>query len=122
MQPQPSSSRATAINQPCHTDGCSRAHHTRARIQALVKSGELRWIGKGENVATWVYGPDLEGRGVGAGAGKSHATGEWPVTLLDYKALLMCPRPPSTEILSRRLLLWTTAQIMRSWGLEEVEA
>lgn len=41
------------INQPCHGDGCNHAHHTRARIQALIKTGELRWIGKGENVATW---------------------------------------------------------------------
>ena len=40
------------------------------------------------------------------------------MTLDDYESLLWCPRPPSTEFLSRRLMLWTTARIMRNWGLD----
>ena len=41
------------VGQPCHGPGCTHAHHTRARINALVASGDLRWIGDSENVAAW---------------------------------------------------------------------
>ncbi len=41
------------VGQPCHGPGCTHAHHTRARINALVASGDLRWIGHSENVAAW---------------------------------------------------------------------
>lgn len=44
------------VSQPCSGDGCNHAHHTRDRINALVKSGDLRWVGAGENVAAWVDG------------------------------------------------------------------
>ncbi len=51
------------ISQPCHGPECLHSHHTRAQIDVLVKSGNLRWVGKGENVACW---PDpREWRGMG---------------------------------------------------------
>lgn len=42
------------VSQPCFGPACQHAHHTRARIEMLVKAGELRWIGLGQNVAAWV--------------------------------------------------------------------
>ncbi|MGA8730299.1 MAG: hypothetical protein WB608_16210 [Terracidiphilus sp.] len=56
---------AWGINQPCHGPLCSHGHHTRARITMLIESGELRWVGKGENVAAWVA--DLNWKGVPSG-------------------------------------------------------
>jgi hypothetical protein len=41
------------VSQPCFGSSCTHAHHTRARIEVLVKSGELRWIGESKNVAAW---------------------------------------------------------------------
>ena len=41
-------------NHPCYGSLCNHAHHTRARIVMLVKSGDLRWVGAGENVAAWI--------------------------------------------------------------------
>ena len=44
------------VSQACFGATCQHAHHTRSRIVALVKSGDLRWVGAGENVAAWVDG------------------------------------------------------------------
>ena len=49
------------VSQPCHGDKCTHAHHTRSRIVALVKQGDLRWVGAGENVAAWVDGRTWKG-------------------------------------------------------------
>ena len=53
------------INQPCHGPTCTHAHHTRARIRMFIESGELRWVGNGENVAAWTA--DLTWKGVPSG-------------------------------------------------------
>ena len=51
------------VSQPCHGPQCRHRHHTRERIEALVKSGDLAWVGEGQNVAAW---PDpREWRGLG---------------------------------------------------------
>jgi hypothetical protein len=55
------------INQPCHGPECTHAHHTRNRIRRLIESGDLRWVGNGENVAAWVSDPNW--RGVKSGEG-----------------------------------------------------
>jgi hypothetical protein len=49
------------VSQPCFGNGCQHAHHTRARIALLIKSGDLRWVGNGENVAAWVDGRTWKG-------------------------------------------------------------
>lgn len=41
------------ITQPCFGELCNHQHFTRARIDVLVESGSLRWVGGSENVATW---------------------------------------------------------------------
>lgn len=53
------------VSQPCFGPACQHAHHTRARIEMLVKAGELRWIGLGQNVAAWVT--DKTWKGVPSG-------------------------------------------------------
>jgi len=45
--------RDHGISQPCFGPGCTHSHHTRARIEMLVKSGDLEWIGESKNVACW---------------------------------------------------------------------
>lgn len=45
-----------SISQPCHGDGCRHSHFTRDRIEFLVHRGDLRWVGKNQNVAAWVNG------------------------------------------------------------------
>jgi hypothetical protein len=39
--------------QPCFGPGCNHAHHTRKEIERMVKAGILRWVGEGQNVATY---------------------------------------------------------------------
>ena len=51
------------ISQPCQGPGCRHTHHSREQIAALVKSGDLRWVGGSENVAAW--GNPREWRGGG---------------------------------------------------------
>ena len=64
-----------SISQPCHGPECNHAHHTRAKIQALVQAGELRWVGKGQNVAAWAVGVKAE-KGATVG-GDSGGIREW---------------------------------------------
>lgn len=42
------------ISQPCFGKGCKHTHHTRESIEAMAQRGEVRWIGAGKNVATFV--------------------------------------------------------------------
>lgn len=39
--------------QPCYGEKCTHQHHLRSTIAALVKAGDLRWVGAGQNVAAW---------------------------------------------------------------------
>lgn len=41
------------VSQPCHGPKCHHSHHTREEVEKMVRDGELRWVGQGENVAAW---------------------------------------------------------------------
>jgi len=50
------------IEQPCHGPRCTHSHHTREAVDALVRDGVLKYLGRGRTVACWTAGtPDRSG-------------------------------------------------------------
>ena len=49
------------IEQPCHGPRCTHSHHTREAVDALVRDGVLKYLGRGRMVATYTYGRTWKG-------------------------------------------------------------
>lgn len=47
-----------SIDQPCYGPGCHHTHQTREEVEKMVRSGMLRWVGKGNNVAAYTEGKE----------------------------------------------------------------
>ena len=43
-------------NFPCNNANRPHTHYTREAVEKLVASGEARWVGNGQNIATFVVG------------------------------------------------------------------
>lgn len=44
------------INQPCYGRGCRHLHLTRSAVAEMERSGVIRWVGAGKNVAAYTDG------------------------------------------------------------------
>jgi len=54
-------------DQPCHGPKCTHTHQSRAAVEALVRDGVLRWVGRDHNVAAYSYGRTWKGMPSGTG-------------------------------------------------------
>lgn len=41
------------VAQPCSGQGCRHSHHTREEMERMVAQGDVRWVGRTENVVAW---------------------------------------------------------------------
>lgn len=53
---QSSDAFSYGYDEPCSGPQCRHRHQAREIVEQMVTSGVLRWLGKGKNVAGYVYG------------------------------------------------------------------